>query len=318
MPLSRTLFTTLSVLVLASCSPSTLDLRDDIELYRSSFREKLRTKDNLAQQFLASTRQPYSGHVADAPSSDTSPHPASASVPGASEGSITPLRALIQHIRERQAQQTDSLLALQEVVFDMEEEPQRRIDLDQLHKIVRVIPPWHGHVNFDEDILAQDSSRFAPLLVAYNKAYFGNLSFKTGQTASGEASVAWSKSLRTGSSTGSGTPSYFPDSRRKSQWIPLIFCMCRIAWKSQEQTYPEFDAARPPIPHKALAWMTRDALRAEAGGTSAVGKVVRGKGVVRLRNETLAAMLETATGVMTKKLVEHEGFCYFQVTECVR
>ena len=139
MPLSRILFTTLSVFVLASCSPSTLDLRDDIELYRSSFREKLAAKDFLAQQFLATTRQHYSDHVADAPSSYTSPHPASTSVPRASEGSITPVRALIQHIRERQAQQTDSLLALQQVVFDMEEAPQHRIDLHQLQKVVRVI-----------------------------------------------------------------------------------------------------------------------------------------------------------------------------------
>ena len=61
--------------------------------------------------------------------------------------------------------------------------------------------------------------------------------------------------------------------------------------------------------------MTRDALRAEAAVTSLVGKAVRGGSVFGTQNETLAATLETAAGVMAKKLVEHEGFCYFQVTE---
>ena len=59
--------------------------------------------------------------------------------------------------------------------------------------------------------------------------------------------------------------------------------------------------------------MTRDALRAEAAVTSLVGKAVRGGGVFSPQNETLAATLETAAGVMAKKLVEHEGFCYYQV-----
>jgi hypothetical protein len=65
----------------------------------------------------------------------------------------------------------------------------------------------------------------------------------------------------------------------------------------------------------ALARVTRDALRAEAAVTSLVGKAVRGGSVFSTQNETLAATLETAAGVIAKKLVEHEGFCYFQVTE---
>ena len=61
--------------------------------------------------------------------------------------------------------------------------------------------------------------------------------------------------------------------------------------------------------------VTRDGLRAEAAVTSRVGKAVRGGSVFGIQNETLAATLETAAGVIAKKLVEHEGFCYFQVTE---
>ena len=83
----------------------------------------------------------------------------------------------------------------------------------------------------------------------------------------------------------------------------------------QESPYPEFDAHHPAIPLKALARVTRDALRAEAAVTSLVGKSVRGGSVFSAQNETVAATLETAAGVMAKKLVEHEGFCYFQVTQ---
>jgi hypothetical protein len=89
----------------------------------------------------------------------------------------------------------------------------------------------------------------------------------------------------------------------------------RVVQNSQEQPYPEFDADHPIIPLDALARVTRDALRTEAAVTSLVGKAVRGGSVFGTQNETLAATLETAAGVMAKKLVEHEGFCYFQVTQ---
>ena len=89
----------------------------------------------------------------------------------------------------------------------------------------------------------------------------------------------------------------------------------RVRSNSQESPYPEFDADHPTISLEALARVTRDALRAEAAVTSLVGKAVRGGSVFGTQNETLSATLETAAGVMAKKLVEHEGFCYFQVTQ---
>ena len=63
-----------------------------------------------------------------------------------------------------------------------------------------------------------------------------------------------------------------------------------------------------------MLFRSRDALRAEAAVTSLVGRTVRGGSVFSIQNETLAATLETAAGVIAKKLVEHEGFCYYQVT----
>jgi hypothetical protein len=92
----------------------------------------------------------------------------------------------------------------------------------------------------------------------------------------------------------------------------------RVRPNSQESPYPEFDANHPVIPLEALARVTRDALRAEAAVTSLVGRAVRGGSVFGTQNETLAASLETAAGVIAKKLVEHEGFCYFQVTIATR
>jgi len=89
----------------------------------------------------------------------------------------------------------------------------------------------------------------------------------------------------------------------------------RVKPDSQEPPYPEFDADHPTIPLEALARITRDAMRAEAAVTSLAGKTVRGGSVFGTQNETLAATLETAAGVIAKKLVEHEGFCYFQVTQ---
>ena len=88
----------------------------------------------------------------------------------------------------------------------------------------------------------------------------------------------------------------------------------RVGPNAQESPYPEFDANHPTISLEALARVTRDALRAEAAVTSLVGKAVRGGSVFGTQNETLAASLETAAGVIAKKLVEHEGFCYYQVT----
>jgi hypothetical protein len=188
--------------------------------------------------------------------------------------------------------------------------------------------------------------------LAYNKAYFGDLRFKENPAASGPGLHAIVKVTSTGFVDRGGNAVLFPgisidllppnqaprsstitvDSQRVSADLTRIFVEAffdaafqvpaihdatalRIEWPSQEQPYPEFDAAHPAIPLDALARLTRDALRAEATATSAVGEVVRGGSALGTQNETLAASLETAAGVMAKKLVEHEGFCYFQVTQ---
>src|SRR5262249_49297561 len=116
---------------------------------------------------------------------ETASRTPSALAPGGPQNaSASPVEALIQRFRERRPQQTDSLLALQQLVFDLEGTPRRRLDLDDLRKVVNLIGQWHNHVDFDEDELVHDSSRLARLLLSYNKAYFGDLSFKIDQATS--------------------------------------------------------------------------------------------------------------------------------------
>ena len=211
---------------------------------------------------------------------------------------------------------------------------------------------WHGHLGLDEDQLEQNSSRFALMLLTYNKAYFGDLSFTAGSDSPGAGLRGIVKVTSKGFVDRSGNALLFPgisaeievspadsirisattvDSQRVSADLTRIFLEAffdtafrvpavhgatalQVGPNSQESPYPEFDANHPTIPLEALARVTRDALRAEAAVTSLVGKAVRGGSVFGTQNETLAASLETAAGVIAKKLVEHEGFCYFQVT----
>lgn len=332
------LVVTLSLLGLAGCGPSVLDLRDDLDFHRSSFRERLAADHRLLQEFVACTTQPAHDQ-AD---------------PMRLSGSRAPdsVQALIRRIRERQPQGADSLLAIQDMVGDLADTPHRRITLATLHTVVDAIRRWHAHLDFDEDDLAQDSSRFGRLLLAYNKAYFGDLRFQRDPAVPASGRHAVMKMTSRGFVDRSGNVWRFPGlssdqlssdqpappltaavtSQRVSADLTRIFIEAffdaafqvpavhgatalRVEWPSPDQSYPEFDADRPAVPLDAVARLTQDALRAEASVTAAVGKAVRGGGLFGTQNETVAAALETAAGVTAKKLFEHEGFCYFQVTQ---
>jgi hypothetical protein len=190
------------------------------------------------------------------------------------------------------------------------------------------------------------------LLLAYNKAYFGDIRYTAGPgTGSGLRAVA--RVTSDGFIDRNGNVWRFPglsvevtkepgqrpaaassqvDSRRIAADLTRVFLEAffdaafrepavegatalRIQWKAAGRPYPLFDADHPPIPLDAFARVTRDALRAEAAVTSEVGKAVRGGSIFSTQNETLAASLETAAGVIAKKLVEHGGFCYFQTIQ---
>ena len=341
-----------SLLVQAGCSSSVLQLRDQLDLHRGEFRQKLADKKELTTKFLACTGQAHDEPLSERRDADSSLEPLSLQTPEGQATSVRPLAAVIETIRRRHPDEGVPLSILATVLDDVANDATARIDLDKLTQVIETAGRWHAHLGLDEDQLEQDSSRFARMLLMYNKAYFGDLNFMARPVSAGAGFRGVVKVTSKGFVDRSGNALLFPgisaeievspansvrvsattvDSQRVSADLIRIFLEAffdaafrvpavhgatalRVGPNLQESGYPEFDANHPTIPLEALARVTRDALRAEAAVTSLVGKAVRGGSVFSAQNETLAATLETAAGVMAKKLVEHEGFCYFQVT----
>jgi hypothetical protein len=341
------------LLVQAGCSSSVLQLRNQLDFHRGEFRQKLADKKELGIKFLACTRQAHDEPLNERRDPSVSPDPLSLQSPEGQATSVRPLAAVIEKILLRHYDKGTSLAILAHVLDDVANDANARIDVDKLKQVVEVARQWHGHLDLDEDQLGQDSSRFARMLLAYNKAYFGDLSFTARSDYAGAGLRGVLKVTSKGFVDRSGNALLFPgisaelevspansvrmsaitvDSQRVSADLMRIFLEAffdaayrvpavhgatalRVGPDSLESPYPEFDANRPMISLEALARVTRDALHAEAAVTSLVGKAVRGGSVFSTQNETLAATLETAAGVIAKKLVEHEGFCYYQISE---
>jgi len=351
--LPHSLFALLVILLVqAGCSSSVLQLRDQLDLHRGEFRQKLADKKELTTKFLACTGQAHDEPLSERRYADSSLEPLSLQTQEGHAMSVRPLAAVIDMIRRRHPDKGASLSILADVLGDVTNDATARIDLDKLTQVIETAGRWHAHLGLDEDQLEQDSSRFARMLLMYNKAYFGDLNFMARPVSAGAGFRGVVKVTSKGFVDRSSNALLFPgisaeievspansvrvsattvDSQRVSADLIRIFLEAffdaafrvpavhgatalRVGPNLQESGYPEFDANHPTIPLEALARVTRDALRAEAAVTSLVGKAVRGGSVFSAQNETLAATLETAAGVMAKKLVEHEGFCYFQVT----
>ena len=329
-------------LFIAGCAVSVVDLRNTLDLHRTSFHDKLAAKEELADAFAACTTRAYD-EQAGLPAERSTPE-----ADGRSDGPIRAIHTLVTRVTEGRPSEGESLQILEDTVADWSKTSYQRLDLRKLRKVVDVIRQWHGHFDFDEDALADSGSRFAQLLLAYNRAYFGDLRYTAGPTGTGVRGVA--KVTSTGFVDRNGNVWRFPglsvdvtkepgqplviessqvDSQRITSDLSRLFLEAffdaafrdpavehatalRVQWKSPGQTYPAFDADHPPIPLEAFARVTRDALRAEAAVTSEVGKAIRGGSLFSTQNETFAAGLETAAGVIAKKLVEHGGVCYFQ------
>jgi len=341
------------LLVQAGCSSSVLHLRDEPDLHHGKFRQKLADKKELATKFLACTEQAHDEPLKEQPDTETSTKALSLETPEGQATSVRPLSAVIETIGKRHPDEEASLSIFATVLSDVANDATARIDLDKLTQVIETIQRWRGHLVLDEDQLGRDPSRFARMLLTYNKAYFGDISFTANPDFAGAGIRGVVKVTSRGFVDRSGNVLLFPgiseefeispansarmsgtrvDSQRVSADLMRIFLEAffdaafrvpavhgatalRAGSNPQESPYPEFDADHPTISLGALARVTRDALRAEATVTSLVGKAVRGGSVFGTQNETLAATLETAAGVMVKKLVEHEGFCYYQVSE---
>jgi len=328
--------------LLSGCTSALIDLRDDRDLYRSSFQDKLAAGSAEANEFLACTQQAH----------DDRPLPLSLTAGGATTAPLQgPVHALLQRLHDRTGAKLGDVPLLADMAADFGDPARRRIDLDKLRRVADAVRHWHGHLDLDEEALKQDAVLFTRLLAAYQKAYFGDISFAVAPDAEAGTTRGVVQVVSRGFVDRSGNVFRFPglsasvqvdaarrvdlsassvDSRRLSAdltrlfleaffdaayRVPAVHRATALQVSSQPTSYPAFDPAHPPIALNDLATVTRAALRAEAIATSTVGKAVRGGGLFSTNNETVAATLETAAGVFAKKLVEHEGFCYFQVTQ---
>ena len=328
------------------CAASAVDVRDSLDLNQASLRDKLAGTQELADEFADCTSRPFDERAA-LPAGTSN-----ADAEGTRDGPLQAIHTLIARVKEGRPSHAESLRVLEEMLADWKDTSYQRVDLHKLRKLVDVIKQWHVHVDFDEEALATDGSRFAQLLLAYNKAYFGDIRYTAG-AADGTGLRAAARITSEGFVDRNGNVWKFPglsldvtkepgqrpatassqvDSKRITADLTRVFLEAffdaafrepaveaatalRVQWKPTGRPYPAFDADHPPIALDAFARVTRDALRAEAAVTSEVGKAVRGGSLFSTQNETLAAGLETAAGVIAKKLVEHGGFCYFQTIQ---
>jgi hypothetical protein len=333
-------------LLASGCAVSTVNLHHNLDLNQASYHDKLAADQELIDAFVACTARSYDERAAVPPGQ---PLPAPEAK---SDDPLKAIRTLIGRVKEGRPSHAESLQVLEEMLRDWKETSFRRLDLHKLRKVLDVITQWHVHLDFDEDALADDGSRFAQLLLAYNKAYFGDIRYAV-QSGGRSGLRAVARVTSDGFVDRNGNVWEFPglsvevakeagqraaiassevDSKRITADLARVFLEAffdaaflepavhqatalQVRWKADGRPYPAFDADHPPIPLDALARVTRDALRAEAAVTSEVGKAVRGGSIFSTQNETLAAGFETAAGVIAKKLVEHGGFCYFQTVQ---
>jgi len=337
---------------LTACTGSFIDLREDLDVHRSSFEEKLAGDAVKTAEFRACTQQAHDRTILPVSIAAESPAARTAVSPIRAGGRLrTPVQALIERIRNGTGSHAALLSVLSDMAGDFADPLHRRLDQGKLHLLADAIRHWQVHLDFDEDAFARDTSLFAQLLIAYNKAYFGDLTF----SASPDAATGTLQGVAQVTSRGfvdrNGSTFRFPSlsasvqvdpghpvelamttvsSQRVSAdltrlfleaffdaafRVPAVQQATALRASTPAAPYPAFDASHPPISLEALATVTRTAHRTEAVVTSLVGKAVRGGSIFSTNNETLAATLETAAGVFAKKLVEHEGFCYFQVTQ---
>lgn len=342
----------LTLPLLTACTSSFIDLRENLDVHRSSFEEKLASDSAKMEQYRACTQQAHDGSSLPLSIATDTLATRTASSPITIGGRLrAPVQALVERIHDRIGGNAASLSVLSDMAGDFADPSHRRLDLDKLRLLTDAIRHWHVHLDFDDEALARDTSLFAQLLLAYNRAYFGDVRYAIApNSASGTVRGIVQVTSR-GFVDRSGTTVRFPglsavahvdasqgielaatsiDSGRVSADLTRVFLEAffdaafrvpavqqatALHLPTQTPPYPAFDPSRPSISLEALATVTQRALRTEAVVTALTGKAVRGGGLFGTNNETVAATLETAAGVFAKELVEHEGFCYFQVTQ---
>ncbi len=337
------------LIFLAGCASPILQLGEQSALY-----EKVKGNAELAKQFLSCIRQAYGDQTAKSASATPS-IPPRVQAPSAAPA-LPAVEAAVADSPQLKAD--EDIRGLLDLIRDMDNSTDRKVDIGHLVRIAEMGKRLHARFRIDEERLAQDNSLFAQLLLAYNKAYFGDIQFRTQPMLTGPGIQGVFKVVSAGFVDRNGNAFAFPglsseitasidpvkqeptvrfhassvDSRRVASDLVRIFLEAlfdaafrvpasqeatalKVKWGRDGGSYPRIDPDHPSISNEQFARVARDAMLAEAVVTSAVGKAVRGAGVFGTNNETLAAAVETAGGVLAKKLAEHEAFCYFQVTK---
>jgi hypothetical protein len=342
MPKLLQVFIIVFVLFSTSCASRILHLKEQSQLYAELKHDRL-----LLQKFRQCSLRPY-GEPAAAAEAEAMPE--SVSPPP----SAVPVDAVMnKNPTIKNDEDASSLLGL---IRDMADPDRDEIDftphLNRLKRIVELGQRLHNRIRLDEDKLSRQGSQFERLLIAYNRAYFGNIQFKVDSPAR-DAVKGVIKTTSTGFVDRNGNAFIFPglsaalevgpgrtiylqsgfaDSKRISSDLVRIFLEAlfdsafrtpaelkatavQVEWGPSLSPYPIIDGDKLPIPLQSFERVSRDSLRVEAAVMSTVGRAIRGAGVFGINNETLASAVETAAGVIAKKLVEHETFCYFLVTQ---
>ena len=325
--------------VLTGCaSAQILHDKQQARLYADLQQDKV-----LLKKFRECSFRPY-GDPSSAATADAEPREA------APAPSVRPLQMLINNSTLSNDEDVAGLL---QVIADLADPSQHKIDfhphLGRLKNVMELAKRFHSRVRLEEDKLIKEGRPFERLLVAYNRAYFGEIKFTASAGKGGVKGVV--KTTSAGFVDRNGNAFAFPglsvevslgpdktvhlqpgipDSQRISSDLVRIFLEAvfdaayrtpaersatalQVDWKT-DPPYPMFDGERLPIAMASFEKVSRDSLRAEAAVISAVGREIRGGGMFGIGNETLAAAVETAAGVIAKKVVEHETFCYFLAT----
>lgn len=220
--------------------------------------------------------------------------------------------------------------------------------LNALKHLPTVVRALHSKLLTKEQLVAHQS-RFEHLFMAYSQAYFGAVNV-TPKTMDGMQGVEARLQAETGFTDRNGIVHVFPglsaavwissdrevrsradrvDSKQITSDLTRVFLEAYFDASflvpatptataftalfdegiTQElRMYPKLEDAH--LSQQDMTTLTQAALRAEAVATSAMGEAIRGGALTSLNNETLAAGVETAAGVIAKKLVEREFFCY--------
>ena len=169
MPKLLQVFIIVFVLFSTGCASKILHLKEQSQWYA-----RLKEDRVLLQQFRQCSLSPYGEPAAAAAEAEAMPEPAAPPPSAVPVGAVMDNSPMIKNDED-----AASLLGL---VQDMADPNRAEIDfrphLDRLTRIVELGQRLHNRMQMDEDMLSRQGSQFERLLIAYNRAYFGDIQFE--------------------------------------------------------------------------------------------------------------------------------------------